>query len=48
MIKSVVREHHFHPNEIGVFFVDDIDYRGIKYWYNDIVEVIEQNKPKKQ
>jgi hypothetical protein len=36
MIKSVVRTHHWSPGEIGKMFLDEIDYNGIEYWYNDI------------
>ena len=35
----IVREHHFLPTEIDAFFLDDIDYHGLEYWYNDILEV---------
>lgn len=47
MIKSVVREHHFSPAEIDAFFIDDADYWGIEYWYNDIKEVTLELKNKK-
>lgn len=47
MIKSVVREHHFTPSVIDAFFIDDADYHGIEFWYNDIKEVTKELKSKK-
>ena len=47
MIKTVVREHHWTPDVINSMYTDDRDHQGIRFWYNDIVEVIEQLKPKK-
>lgn len=39
MIKSVVREHHWPPEVIGGLFVDDEDYQGLIFWYDDILEM---------
>lgn len=39
MIKTVVREHHWTPNKIESLYLDDADFFGLKYWYNDILEV---------
>lgn len=47
IIKTVVREHHFSPVEIDAFFLDEQDYHGLTYWYNDCKEMNEELKPKK-
>lgn len=47
IIKSVVREHHFSPAEIDAFFLDDIDYHGLEFWYNDVRQVSKELKEKK-
>jgi len=39
MIKSIIREHHLTPSVIDAFFLDDNDYHGLEFWYNDVVEV---------
>lgn len=33
--------------EIDAFFIDDIDYKGLEYWYNDILEVNAELEAKK-
>lgn len=38
----MVREFKWPPNVIGGLFIDDEDYRGIMFWYNDLAEVIEE------
>ncbi len=40
MIKTVVREHNWPPNDIGGFFIDRQDYLGLEFWYEDVKEVI--------
>ena len=47
MIKSVVREHHWAPDTLGVLFYDREDYLGLLYWYEDIIEVHKELKNKK-
>ena len=42
MIKTVVREHHFTPSEIDAFFLDEKDYHGLIFWYEDIRQVHEE------
>lgn len=44
MIKSIIREHHLTPCVIDAFFLDAIDYHGIEWWYNDIIEADKQLK----
>lgn len=46
-IKNVVRETKWAPEIIGALFFDDIDYLGIDYWNNDIIQVNGELKPKK-
>ena len=49
MIKTVVREHHWTPEQIGVLSVDgDDDYNSLEFWYNDISEVVADLKKKKK
>lgn len=36
-IKTVVREHHWEPSVIGGLFLDDQDYEGLLYWYDDVI-----------
>lgn len=50
MIKTVVREHHWTPAIIESLYLDDTDFLGLEYWYNDVCETIEKiksTKPKK-
>lgn len=46
MVKSVVREHKWLPTQIGSLFIDDADYNGLEFWYNDCKEIQESMKPK--
>jgi hypothetical protein len=46
MVKSVVREFQWLPTEIGSLFIDDADYLGLEFWYNDIVQVAQEFKNK--
>jgi hypothetical protein len=47
MIKSVVREHHWTPEQISKLNIDGGDYDSLEYWYNDVLEVHDQLKSKK-
>jgi hypothetical protein len=47
MIKTVVREHKWPPEIIGGFFIDDIDYNGLEFWFNDVKEMYKKPKDKK-
>jgi len=42
MIKTIVREHHWKPSYLSKLYLDDADYLGLEYWYNDVVEVGEE------
>jgi hypothetical protein len=46
MVKSVVREHHWAPSQVGALYFDAIDYEGLVYWYEDVKEVDESLKEK--
>lgn len=46
MIKSVLREHHYPPQVIDALFVDAIDYHGLEFLYNDILEVSKEIETK--
>jgi hypothetical protein len=48
MILTVVRSTKWTPETIGKLNLDDIDYTGLIYWYDDICKEIEDMKtPKK-
>lgn len=48
MILTVVRSKKWTPETIGRLNIDDIDYNGLIFWYNDILKEIEEMKaPKK-
>jgi hypothetical protein len=44
-IKSVVRAFSWKWQDIESLYLDDTDFRGLLYWYEDIKEV---NKPKEK
>lgn len=46
MVKSVARVYNWPPNVIGGLFIDDWDYRGLEYWFNDAIDQ-QPKKPKK-
>lgn len=35
MIKTIVEEYGFPPSEIKEMYVDDVDFQGIIYWYEE-------------
>lgn len=39
MIKSVVRAYNWTPDKIENLHLDDADFFGLEYWYNDVKEV---------
>jgi hypothetical protein len=47
MIKSIVREHKWHPEIIGKLYIDDQDFNGLDFWYNDIKQEVDALKNKK-
>ena len=38
MVKTVVFRFKWPPNKIGGFFIDNLDYRGLVFWYDEVVE----------
>lgn len=36
MVDTIVFRFKWLPKEIGSFFIDDLDYRGLVYWYERI------------
>jgi len=46
-IKTVVRQHHWTPEQIKGQYLDDIDLCGLMYWYNDTIEMIKEMETKK-
>lgn len=48
MIQTVVREHHWEPRQFKRLYLDDSDYNGLEFWYNDVVEVGNELKKKQK
>lgn len=46
-MKTIVREFKWTAQEIDELFVDDMDYHGIIFWYNDLKEVLKEINKKK-
>jgi len=46
VIKSVVREFHWTPKKIESLYCDDADFFGLMFWYNDVLEMHKEIKPK--
>jgi hypothetical protein len=46
MIKSIVDYHHWSPKVIEKMFADDLDFKGLGYWYDEIVRINKMNKQK--
>jgi hypothetical protein len=42
IIKTVVRYHHWTPKTIESLYLDDADFFGLLYWYDDVMEVIKE------
>jgi hypothetical protein len=42
-----VRDTKWSPEIIGDLFIDEQDYQGIEFWYNDIEKQIKELKDKK-
>lgn len=48
MIVSVVREHHWSPEQISkLSLYDEDDINGLEFWYNDVKEVHKKLEKKK-
>lgn len=42
MVKTVVRSLGWSISDLKGLYLDDIDFFGLEYWYNDCVEVQKQ------
>jgi hypothetical protein len=42
MVVSVVRSYKWTPQEIENLYLDDADFFGLEYWYNDAVEYVKE------
>lgn len=47
MIKTVVRENKWSFLIIDDLFLDNIDYKGLEFWYDDIIAISAELKAKK-
>jgi hypothetical protein len=47
MIKSIVYEYHWTPKVISNMFVDDYDFKGLIYWYDELIRIDKQMKKNK-
>jgi len=45
MIKSIVRSFFWKLQDIESLYLDGADFRGLEYWYDDIVEVEKSINP---
>ena len=45
VIKSIVDYYHWTPKTIAKMYCDDFDFKGINYWYDELIR-IEKMKPK--
>lgn len=49
MIKQIVLELKWLPNQIGSLFIDGQDYNGLEYWYDAVYKMLKElNTPKKK
>jgi len=46
MIKSIVREFNWEPKTIGSLFIDNIDYLGLEFWYEDVLQTSKELEAK--
>lgn len=45
-VLSIIRRYRWTPQYLETLYFDDMDYKGIVYWYNDIAEEIKDLKKK--
>jgi hypothetical protein len=48
MWRTVVREFHWEPRVLGSLYFDEIDHKGLIFWYNDVVKVHEEMKKNRE
>lgn len=46
MIYSVVMQLRWSPSEIDCLFLDNLDFKGLEYWYDNVVQYAKELKPK--
>jgi len=46
IIKSVVNQYHWTPTEISEMYCDDLDFKGLIYWYDEVKEIVRLSKIK--
>ena len=46
IVQTVVREFKWSPETVSEMYIDDACFKGLKYWYDDIVFVHKQLKNK--
>lgn len=44
MIKTIVRQHHWAPEAMGALYFDDLDYEGLLFWFDEVMEAIAEMK----
>ena len=52
MIRAVVRVYQWTPKDFESLYLDDADFFGLEYWYNDALAYVEETRiaaqPKKK
>lgn len=49
MIKQIVLELKWLPNQIGSLFIDNVDHNGLEYWFDAVQKMLKElNTPKKK
>lgn len=46
IIKSVVNHYKWTPQEVDELYCDDIDFKGLIYWYNEVKDIVSKSKQK--
>lgn len=46
MIRSVVRQYNWPFFIIDRLYLDDIDHRGLEFWYDDVIKMNAELKKK--
>lgn len=48
MIKQVVLELKWLPSQVGSLFIDNIDYRGLEYWHDEVYKMLKALNTRKK
>jgi hypothetical protein len=46
MIMSIVDYHHWSPKIIEKMYCDDYDFKGLVFWYDELIRINKQIKEK--